>query len=57
MEGKLNGFGRIFNANGSYYVGMNKNNKRHGRGRVVNELGLTEEGIFKDGELVIKNIH
>ena len=52
VNGKLQGYARIFNQSGAYYIGMYKNNKRNGQGRFVYETGQIEEGMYKDGELI-----
>ena len=51
-HGKLNGWGRAFFANGSYYVGHFRCNKRHGEGKMVYANGKEEEGMWRNGKLV-----
>lgn len=46
-----NGFGReIVGDDGSYYIGMFKDDKYHGKGKFVFANGDIYEGLFKDGE-------
>ena len=49
INDKINGFGRICFANGSYYIGMQKDGKKHGYGKHVFANGKIKEGIWENG--------
>ena len=52
LNGKLNGFGRIFYPTGSYYIGQFKNGKKHGEGKSVLKSGKVIQGKYKDNVYV-----
>ena len=49
QKNKLSGFARVFYPSGHYYLGMCKDNKPQGMGRLVYFDGKIEEGFFKNG--------
>ena len=47
------GFGRSIQANGEYYVGMFKDGKKHGQGKLVYQSGKVEEGNWRMGTFIV----
>ena len=47
---ELDGYGREFFEDGSYYIGMFKNSKKHGQGKLVDKDGTVKEKEWNDGE-------
>lgn len=52
----MNGFGRYIYRDGSYYVGMFKNGKSHGKGEYAKLSGVKLIGKFENGEFLDWNI-
>jgi hypothetical protein len=50
-DGKLNGQGTYFFAEGGVYVGEFKDDKRHGKGAYTDAYGVKYIGEWKDGEI------
>ena len=52
-NGNMNGFGRVIESDGSYYVGFYKDDMKHGKGKLYNsdgafeKDGLWEKDLFK----------
>ena len=44
QNGLMNGFGKIFYANGAFFVGMFKNGIYNGQGKLVKKDGRLKEG-------------
>jgi len=48
---KRNGYGRLIDSRGNYYIGYWKDNKMDGQGKKVNvSTNLIQEGNWKNGE-------
>jgi len=52
FEGKWEGFGQLFAANGDKYVGQFKNDKANGKGDFISQDGRVWQGEWQDNFLV-----
>ena len=46
------GFGRVLDASGEYYIGQYKDTLRHGHGKFVTSTGVVQQGRWADDEFI-----
>ena len=50
LNDKREGFGRNLWPNGDYYIGLYRNNVKHGQGLLVCANGLVQQGVWESNE-------
>ena len=51
MDGKASGYGRLTSADNFLYEGFWKDDKYHGKGKLVYATGIYVDGDFFDGQI------